>query len=216
MTTSNPARSWSRRLLAAAVLAGLAGAAPSAAGGTIGISGGVLIAGAEPADGSTIMLGFLSGGDFVLTGVDFAVVTPGCVAGVLTVSCALSGFTSLVIIGGDGDDVVDLTQISGHAFAITVRGGAGNDILFGSAGNDAVFGGAGDDNLFGGGGSDLLAGGAGDDLLDGPDSAAPEPVVSPLPRATVPAPGGLPLLIGALGAWALTGRKRSRSDMHAS
>jgi Ca2+-binding RTX toxin-like protein len=147
----------------------------------------------------------------VLQGVDFSVVTPGCSAGALTVSCALSGFTSLVIIGGSGDDIIDLTQISGHAFAITILGGGGNDIVFGSAGNDAIFGGADDDNLFGGGGSDLLSGGPGDNFLDGPESGAPEPVVLPLPGETaVPAPGGLPLLVGALGALALTRRKRSR------
>jgi Ca2+-binding RTX toxin-like protein len=202
MKTSIPARSWRRRLLAAAVLAGLAGAAPPATGGTIGISGGTLIAGAEPADGSVVVLGSLSGGDLVLQGVDFSVVTPGCSAGALTVSCALSGFTSLVIIGGSGDDIIDLTQISGHAFAITILGGGGNDIVFGSAGNDAIFGGADDDNL---------SGGPGDNFLDGPESGAPEPVVLPLPGETaVPAPGGLPLLVGALGALALTRRKRSR------
>jgi hypothetical protein len=146
-------------LLATALFAGLIGAVPPVSSATIGISGSALIAGAEPADGDIALSGFISGTDLVLEGVDFTIVTPGCSGGPGSVSCALSNFTSVVIIGGDGDDVVTLSSISGPTFAIIVLGGGGNDVLFGSAGDDVMFGGAGDDILFGGDGIDLHSGG---------------------------------------------------------
>ncbi len=49
----------------------------------------------------------------------------------------------------------------------SLRGGAGDDLLFGQEGNDQLFGDAGDDDLIGGLGSDKLYGGGGDDILLG-------------------------------------------------
>lgn len=199
------------RVLVTTFLLGLFAAAPPATAGTIGISGTTLIAGAEPADGDIALAGFISGTDLVLEGVDFALVTPGCTGGPGPVSCALSAFTSLVIIGGNGDDAIDLSAIFGQAFDITVLGGEGNDVLLGSAGDDVIFGGAGDDILVGGDGFDLLSGGPGDNTLidDGHGDPGPEPIIAPLPRQSVPAPGGLSLFAGALGALASARRKRS-------
>jgi len=67
-----------------------------------------------------------------------------------------------VIVGSDGDDVLD--------------GGSGRDVIFGTGGDDeliggnsrdAILGGNGEDTLLGGNGNDLLIGGAGDDELTG-------------------------------------------------
>ena len=206
---ARPLREW---VLATVLLAGLILPAPSASAGTIGISGNTLIAGAEPGDGAmalTLTIPVI-GADLVFDGVAFTVVTPGCTAGPgpETVNCALSAFTSLVIIGSSGDDVISLAALDAQPFAITILGRDGDDVLFGSGGDDVMFGGVGDDNLFGGDGFDLLAGGDGTNFLDGEGDAGAEPQVTPLPLQSVPAPGVPALLLGALGALAIAGRRR--------
>jgi Ca2+-binding RTX toxin-like protein len=215
VNSSKLARSCRNHLLAMALFAGLIGAAPPVSSATIGISGSALIAGAEPADGDIALSGFISGSDLVLEGVDFTIVTPGCSGGPGSVRCALSNFTSLVIIGGDGDDVVTLSSIAGPTFAIIVLGGGGNDVLFGSAGDDLMFGGAGDDILFGGDGIDLLSGGSGENILfEREGDPGPEPVITPLPGQALPAPGGLALLVAGLGALVTIRRKRRVYGVH--
>ena len=52
-----------------------------------------------------------------------------------------------MILGGDGDDVIQLSGISGLTFAITALGGRGDDVLVGTPGNVKLFGGPGDDVL---------------------------------------------------------------------
>lgn len=49
--------------------------------------------------------------------------------------------------------------------ALTIRGGAGDDLLVGTAADERIEGGAGNDTLVGGGGHDTLDGGAGDDHI---------------------------------------------------
>lgn len=73
----------------------------------------------------------------------------------------------LVVLGGDGNDRIDLQALIGFKGTITVDGEAGNDVLLGSPGNDVLAGGDGIDRLYGGGGDDVLFGGAGNDYLDG-------------------------------------------------
>lgn len=69
------------------------------------------------------------------------------------------------------DNIVGSSQgdkLTGHNFASTLDGGAGDDTLYGGTGNnDLLFGGTGNDKLFGGDGSDNLQGGDGADSLDG-------------------------------------------------
>jgi len=70
---------------------------------------------------------------------------------------------------GEGDDVVDMTsdKYTAELAGMTVRGGAGDDVLWGAAGGNSLFGDAGNDRIVGNTGDDLIAGGAGDDTLAG-------------------------------------------------
>ena len=60
------------------------------------------------------------------------------------------------ILGGDGDDVIDLTSPDYAANNIQLFGDQGNDILWGSDGNDLIDGGSGLDSMAGGLGEDIF------------------------------------------------------------
>ncbi len=84
---------------------------------------------------------------------------------------------TIVINGGTGDNLVDLTAVASRDFTnsggvgITILGGAGNDTLSGSNFTDNIDGEAGDDFIQGGSGSDILAGGADNDTIYGGSGA---------------------------------------------
>jgi Ca2+-binding RTX toxin-like protein len=61
-----------------------------------------------------------------------------------------SGVHKIIVDGGAGDDVIDLSGVS-SSIAVTMHGGAGNDVLTGGQGNDTIFGDAGDDEIHGSG-----------------------------------------------------------------
>lgn len=165
---------------------------------TIGISGGVLIVGAEPGDPSQVFAPVIDGSNLVFLNLDADIVTPGC-TGVGSIACPLAGFQELVILGGDGDDVIQLSGISGLTFPIIALGGPGDDILIGTPGDVKLFGGPGDDVLINMRGNCFSRGTGADVVLGGGCDAGPEPAFSPLPRqiAQAPEPGGL-LLIGTM------------------
>jgi hypothetical protein len=94
--------------------------AASAFADTIGISDGKLIIGTEPGDGNQVFAPTIVGSDLVLPNLNAAIVTPGGI-GVGIISCPLAGFQELVILGGDGDDVITLSGISGLTFPIIAR-----------------------------------------------------------------------------------------------
>ena len=73
------------------------------------------------------------------------------------------------IRSGAGDDVVDMTsgRYTAELAGMTVRGGAGDDVLWGAAGGNSLFGDAGNDRIAGGVGDDVIAGGTGNDTLAG-------------------------------------------------
>jgi Ca2+-binding RTX toxin-like protein len=96
------------------------------------------------------------------------------------------GGLSALIHGGDGQDHLDITELTpdssytpelyGNAGHDTLMGspdfdrlygGADYDTLHGNAGNDRIWGGLGDDNLLGDMGRDRLYGGSGSDILEG-------------------------------------------------
>jgi len=70
---------------------------------------------------------------------------------------------------GAGSDVVDMTskRYTVELAGMTVRGGAGDDVLWGANGGSNLFGDAGNDRIAGGTGDDVIAGGTGDDALTG-------------------------------------------------
>jgi Ca2+-binding RTX toxin-like protein len=74
-----------------------------------------------------------------------------------------TGVRSVVLDGGDGNDVLDGRAAN---VALVLSGGAGDDVLTGGSKADVLSGGAGNDVLSGGKGLDVLDGGAGDDTLD--------------------------------------------------
>jgi Ca2+-binding RTX toxin-like protein len=117
-----------------------------------------------------------------------------------------------VILGGDGDDVIQLSGISGLTFAITALGGRGDDVLIGTPGNVKLFGGPGDDVLILQIGNCFSRGTGSDVVIGGGCDAGPEPVIAPLPRqvAPVPEPGGLFLLGTALAGLAVMSRMSLR------
>ncbi len=66
-----------------------------------------------------------------------------------------------------GDLFATIEGLIGSAFADTLGGDTGGNLLYGGAGNDLLQGRAGDDTLFGGAGNDTLEGGTGANRLDG-------------------------------------------------
>jgi Ca2+-binding RTX toxin-like protein len=82
------------------------------------------------------------------------------------------------IIGGIGDDIIDL---SSNKFIlandIILQGGDGDDQLWSASGNDILQGGDGVDTLFGGSGNDSLEGGAGADTYQFTASAGTDTIL---------------------------------------
>jgi len=71
------------------------------------------------------------------------------------------------VLGQAGNDVLTVDESNGALPLLMMIGGDGNDLMAAGSGNDTLRGDAGDDTLDGGGGTDLLLGGLGNDLLLG-------------------------------------------------
>jgi hypothetical protein len=79
-------------------------------------------------------------------GVDNISDNPGCTkVGQDTVDCARNGVIGIVLLLGDGNDVVNVS--AALRVNVVFFGGPGNDALFGGGGSDTFFGEAGDDNI---------------------------------------------------------------------
>jgi len=78
---------------------------------------------------------------------------------------AYTGFEALVVRARAGDDYVEV--VDGDYPPLTIKGGAGADVIYGGDGPDVIEGGRGDDIIYGFGGNDRLFGGPGDDELYG-------------------------------------------------
>jgi RTX calcium-binding nonapeptide repeat (4 copies) len=79
--------------------------------------------------------------------------------------CAAPSIAGFEVNAGGGDDRVAVAPEV--VVPVTMRGGAGDDVLLGGSGPDKLIGGEGNDRLIGGRGNDFLFGGEGNDVLIG-------------------------------------------------
>jgi hypothetical protein len=79
--------------------------------------------------------------------------------------CQASQIGGFTINSDGGDDQVRVAREI--TIPVTLRGGAGDDLLIGGGGNDLLIGGGGNDRLIGGAGDDVISGNLGDDMLRG-------------------------------------------------
>ncbi len=80
-------------------------------------------------------------------------------------TCQAAHVSGFEVNADAGDDQVRVA--ASVSVPVTLRGGAGADVLIGGSGPDKLYGGAGPDKLIGGAGNDVLVGGAGNDQLIG-------------------------------------------------
>jgi Ca2+-binding RTX toxin-like protein len=106
-----------------------------------------------------------SANDVISAGGTATHVTVSGLAARVDVNGAALAEDAVAILGHDGNDVIDGSELTADAIRFTADGGAGNDVLRGGAGNDTLSGGDGDDLLVGGPGTDTLDGGAGANTL---------------------------------------------------
>lgn len=132
----------------------------------------VLLAGGEEAN--TIKIWLAPGGrDYVIDSVvplevggSLCAHPPGNPNELLCQAPQIAGFE---VNAGAGDDRVVVAR--NVSVPVTLRGGAGDDLLIGGAGPDKLLGGPGADTLIGWKGADFMYGGPGNDrLLGGPGS----------------------------------------------
>jgi Ca2+-binding RTX toxin-like protein len=79
--------------------------------------------------------------------------------------CTAPSIAAFEVNSGAGDDRVSVAK--NITVPVTMRGGAGDDVLLGGGGPDKLIGGQGNDRLIGWRGDDVLYGGPGDDVLIG-------------------------------------------------
>ena len=75
------------------------------------------------------------------------------------------GTFTVIVNGGDGNDLLLVLARSDEVAAVGLDGGPGDDLLTGADSNDTLNGGEGNDRIVGAAGADVLNGGAGNDTL---------------------------------------------------
>lgn len=179
----------------APVVAGPVSLRSVAAGETIFIAFGALLAGAVDPDNDVLrILGLrASAGELVATEGGWLYTAPNEMLGPVRLSYLISDGSDAVrqtagfdvtergpILGTEGDDSLVGTpqddRIDGLGGNDTIRalsghdvvqGGEGNDLITAAGGNDTVFGGAGDDTIDAGDGDDIVWAGQGNDVVYG-------------------------------------------------
>ena len=136
------------------------------------LAGGLLVidlaspAGSGIGDGAidTVTIEASAGDDIIAIG---AAGTTIGISGV-TASTALLGAEAtdrLIVAAGGGNDSISAVTLPAGNIALTLDGGAGNDVIVGSQGADMLLGGDGDDLVVGGRGDDVALLGAGNDTF---------------------------------------------------
>jgi hypothetical protein len=187
-----------------------------ASANTIGIKDGVLIVGAEPGDGNQEFRVLEAGPNWAFD-LDAEIVTPGCTRVGGIIECEKLGVGEMVFIGSDGDDRIDVSNISTHNLIIWELGEAGNDTLIGGGDGDVrLYGGSGDDDFTATPGN-CVSTGTGNDTVFGTSRVCgtPEPDFKPLPRQAVatPEPGGFVSLASGLVALVAAGGLKFRRGL---
>jgi Ca2+-binding RTX toxin-like protein len=87
----------------------------------------------------------------------------------VTITGVDPGVDALTVNGGAGDDIIDASHLKAGQVNFTINGGDGNDTITGSAGDDLVLGGRGNDTALLGAGNDTFVWNPGDgsDTVDG-------------------------------------------------
>lgn len=88
----------------------------------------------------------------------------------LTITNTLTGSSLAEIDASAATGAISLSSSDGTGtggLGVTIKGGAGDDVLTGGANNDTITGGAGNNTLNGGAGADNITGGAGNDTITG-------------------------------------------------
>ena len=112
----------------------------------------------------------------------------------------------ILVLGGEGDDLIDLSGITDSTITFEIDGGAGSDTIIlgpltgralirGGEGNDKITGGGGADEIYGDEGNDELRGGGGNDTIFGDDGTVTADAVS----ATVGVTDGNDRIFGGAG-----------------
>lgn len=99
-----------------------------------------------------------------LTTFDASGVTATGAAGAVTFATGTTD-KNVSIKGGAGNDVLSGASTTDATKVVTIDGGAGNDTIIGGAGKDVLSGSAGNDTVTGGAGADTISLGAGNDKI---------------------------------------------------
>src|SRR5882672_5367281 len=123
----------------------------------LGLPGGV-------GDGQidTVTVNSTRGGDHINVTASGTVVTVSGLSEQVTIDHAEVGDV-LSIVSGAGSQTIDASALPAATMALTIDGGAGNDVIIGSRGADTLIGGDGNDTITGGLGKDTAFLGNGDD-----------------------------------------------------
>jgi Ca2+-binding RTX toxin-like protein len=112
----------------------------------------------------------------------------------------ITGVTRVIVMGGGGDDLIEMLQPGRPGTVVELYGEAGNDTLKGSDNtNDLLLGGLGDDTLFGFGGNDTLYG----------DELGEESFTATRSIANVVYPANFPMTVGGFKFTTPAGGPRS-------
>jgi Ca2+-binding RTX toxin-like protein len=117
----------------------------------------------------TVIVNGTAGDDHIVARSSARGVTVSGLAATVSITGIEPALDALTINALAGDDVVNASGVSANVIALTINGGAGNDLLIGSKGNDVIIGGAGTDVALMGAGDDVFVWNPGDgsDTVEG-------------------------------------------------